>query len=106
MALDEGTSAETDLETRMKIAAHHEASGGSEGVMIDTAANGLACYCKEPEDSDISRERVMIATFAGCFAQDYFCLENSLPTLEYLAIIWSQDWKEARGLSGNFSDTY
>jgi hypothetical protein len=111
------TGTPMSIEARLAIAAHHEAghiviaiAAGlrlrPEGIMVDTEAEGLACYCKEPEDADESRARVILATFAGCFAQDRFCKERGYPELEYLARIWSLDWKEARGMATKFSDTY
>jgi len=74
--------------------------------MIDTAAEGLACYCKEPGESDVSREHVMLSAFAGCFAQNRFCKERSYPQMEYLQVIWSLDWKEARGIASSLSNEY
>jgi hypothetical protein len=118
MANDVGmTGAPLSIEARLAIAAHHEAGHiviaaveglrlRPEGIMVDTEAEGLACYCREPEDSDGSRERVMLSTFAGCFAQNRFCKEHEYTELEYLARIWSCDWKEARGIATKLSDTY
>jgi len=103
---------------RLTIGAHHEAghvvvAGAlglrlrSEGIMVDTAAEGLGCYCKEPGESDTLRERVMVATFAGCFAENRFRQEQlSLPPLDYFSIIWSLDWWEARGIATKLSNTY
>jgi hypothetical protein len=106
-----------DIEIRLAIAAHHEAGHiviaaalglplRSEGIMVDTDAEGLACYCKEPEESDHSRERVMLATFAGCYAQNRFCGANGYPALEDPARIGSGDWYEARRISIKLSDGY
>src|SRR5262249_5478812 len=52
----------------IRRAAHHEsghiviaAAQGlklrPEGISVDLEGNGLACYCKHPEDNDLSRER-------------------------------------------------
>lgn len=119
MANDVGVRGSTplSLEARLAIAAHHEAGHivlaavmglpvRPEGIMVDTEGEGLACYCKEPEESDDSRARVILSTFAGCFAQDRFCRDHGYPELEYLARIWSLDWKESRGISGKLSDAY
>lgn len=106
-----------DIEARLAIAAHHEAGHiviaaalglplRSEGIMVDTDAEGLACYCKEPEESDYSRERVMLATFAGCYAQNTFCGANGYPALEDSARIGSGDWYEARRIFIKLSDLY
>jgi hypothetical protein len=62
--------------------------------MIDTAAKGLGCYCKDPGESDTLREHVMLTKFAGFFAQNRFLKERSYPQVEYLQVIWSEDWKE------------
>jgi hypothetical protein len=77
-----------------------------EGISIDRAGEGLACYCKEPDDSDASRESVILSTFAGCYAQNRFCEERSYPKLEPLAMIWSLDWNEARGMLLKMSASY
>lgn len=49
---------------------------------------------------------VLASTFAGCFAQNRYCRDHGYPELEYLARIWSLDWKESRGISGKLSDAY
>jgi hypothetical protein len=106
-----------DIEGRLKEVAHHEAGHvviaaalglrlRSEGLMIDTVGEGLACYCKDPAGSDALRERVMVATFAGCFAQNRFCKEQSRPPLEYFNTIFSTDWKEARGIVTKLSNEH
>lgn len=64
----------------MIIAAHHEAGhivvapvGGlrlrPEGIIVDSDAQGLACYCKDPSGSDLLRKRIITATFAGFYAE-------------------------------------
>jgi hypothetical protein len=74
--------------------------------MIDTAAKGLGCYCKDPGESDTLREHVMLTKFAGFFAQNRFLKERSYPQVEYLQVIWSEDWKEARGIASKLSNEY
>jgi len=118
MSVNEGSSATpNDLEAKLTEVAYHEAGHVviaaalelrllSEGLMIDTAAGGLGCYCKEPGESDILRERVMVSAFAGCFAQNRFCEEQSYPLLNYFNIIWSSDWREARGIAIKLSNEY
>jgi len=60
---------EEPLETRMLTAAHHEAGHivvaavcglkiRTKGIVIDAAGEGLACYCKEPDDSGPSIKRL------------------------------------------------
>jgi hypothetical protein len=46
-----------------------------EGLMVDPQGWGLACYAKEPEESDVSREGVVLATFAGFKAENRFRAE-------------------------------
>src|SRR5664279_4282946 len=110
----QGGTKPVSIESRLAIAAHHEAghiviaaAAGlrlrPEGIMVDTEAEGLACYCKEPKNSDESREHVMLATLAGFFAQDRFCRERGYPETEYFARIWSLDWKEARAIATKLS---
>jgi hypothetical protein len=76
--------APADVEGRLKETAYHEAGHiviaaatglrlRSEGLMIDAVGEGLGCYCKDPGESDVSRERIIISAFAGCFAQNRFC---------------------------------
>jgi hypothetical protein len=106
-----------DIEGKLKEVAHHEAGHvviaallglrlRSEGLMIDTIGEGLGCYCKEPGGSDVLRERVIVATFAGCFAQNRFCKEQSRPPLEYFTITFSTDWVEARGIVTKVSNDH
>jgi hypothetical protein len=113
----ERTSAAEGAETRIAITAHHEAghilaaaTGGiklrPEGIMVDTDGVGFACYCKEPDDSDLSRERVIVSTFAGRVAQERLCKEHSYPPAGYFEIIWSPDWREARGVILKLSSKY
>ena len=63
--------------------------------MLDTEAAGLACYSKEPGDSDVSRERIGVSTFAGLIAQQRPCKERSYPLRGCMEIILSPDWIEA-----------
>jgi hypothetical protein len=90
------------LDTRMAMIAHHEAGHiviaaqyviglRPEGIMLDRDAAGLACYCKAPEDSDASREKIILSTFAGHMAQHRFCKERSYPSRGYFEIIFSAD---------------
>jgi hypothetical protein len=105
------------LDKRMAMTAHHEAGHivvavhcgiglRPEGIMLDSQAAGLACYCKEPEDSDGPREKIIVSTFAGHMAQHRFCKERSYPLRGYLEIIFSPDWKEARGIMTKLSKEY
>jgi hypothetical protein len=95
------------LEQRITRTAHHEAGHivvaavqnlklRPEGLSVDERGEGLACYCKEPGNSDSMRECVIIATFAGLNSEARFCNELGLPVPEEMQRIFSQDSKEAR----------
>jgi hypothetical protein len=112
-----GISFEINIDAKVAIAAYHEAGHAviaavhgtplrPEGIMVDTEAHGLACYCKEPRNSDAARECAIITRFAGTFAQERFCKERSYPLLNYFAIIWGEDWTEARGIETKLSAQY
>ena len=99
-----GLSTPVDIETKLRASAHHEAGHlvvaavmdlalRPEGLMIDPVAEGLACYCKKPEDEDSARERVLTATFAGRYAQKRFCEESSVTFAQDLSM--TCDWWEA-----------
>jgi hypothetical protein len=117
MEYGEPSNAAEDIDTRMAMTAHHEAGHiviaavygielRPEGIMLDTDAAGLACYCKQPEDADASRERVIISTFAGHMAQQRLCKERSYRLRSFFEIIFSPDWIEARGMIGILSTSY
>ena len=106
-----------DVDVRVKCTAHHEAGHiviaaaqelrlRSEGLMVDALGEGLACYCKQPDKSDLSRERVIVATLAGFRAEKRFREESSYPARDELEVIGSGDWREARtllmGLPGEY----
>ena len=90
----------------MAIAAAQGLRLWSDGFMVDDCADGLACYCKEPDDSDSSRESVILATFAGFKAQEMFCLQYSLPFLDDSQVRYSLDWCDARSVMDKFSREY
>jgi hypothetical protein len=48
-----------------------------DGLMVDSCGEGVAIYCTQPEDSDVSREAVILSTEAGCWAETRFCEEHS-----------------------------
>jgi hypothetical protein len=106
-----------DTDEIRECVAHHEAGhivvAASQklkllpdGLSIDSRGAGLACFCKEPGDTDCSRERVILATFAGFKAQERFCAERSCPLPERAAVWGSQDWIEARGNLVKLSQGY
>jgi hypothetical protein len=78
------STAPENIETKRSATAHHEAGHmviaavvglamRPAGFAIDRVGEGVACYCFIPEDNDESRERVLLATFAGWYAQQRFC---------------------------------
>jgi hypothetical protein len=106
-----------DIETRIAIAAHHEAGHAgiaarlglrlrTEGIMVGQDAEGLACYYKLPSGTDASVEANVLASFAGCYAENYFRREQGYNVRDYETISGSLDWREARGIEGRFSWDY
>ena len=53
-----------------------------------------------------SRESAIITRFSGTYAQEQFCRKRGYPLLSYFSIIWSEDWKEARGIETKLSGQY
>lgn len=111
---ERNASGQEDLDLKIKCAAHHEAghiviaaaqglSLRPEGLSVDPSGEGLACYCKRPNDSDISRERAIVTMLAGFMAQRRFCEEHSYPAPDPIGIILSPDWQEARQVISRLS---
>jgi hypothetical protein len=105
------------LETKLECAAHHEAGHiviaavqslklRAEGLIVDAAGEGLACYFKEPEENDLSRERVAIASFAGFKAEKRLRQGRSYSPLYELGITLSPDWVHARKSISKLSPDY
>lgn len=106
-----------DANLTLECTAHHEAGHlviaaaqelklRPEGLSVDRRGSGLACYYKQPGESDLSRERVIIATLAGLAAQKRFCEERSYPAPGTMAVEFSHDWREARELLQALSTEY
>jgi len=74
--------------------------------MVGQDANGLACFCKKPQGTDASVEAIIVASFAGCYAENYFRNLRGYQVRDYWTIQWSLDWKEARGIEGQLSHGY
>jgi len=74
--------------------------------MVAQDAEGLACYCKRPDSADRSVEANVLASFAGCYAENYFRRKLGYRERGHEEITWSLDWKEARGIEGRFSWDY
>ncbi|SRR6266480_2252771 len=98
------------LDVKIQCAARHEpghivvaAAQGlrvrQEGIILDSFGEGLACYCKQPDGSDVSRKRTIVATFAGFYAERRFREQNAyaLTDQEYW-FYYSSDGREANDL--------
>jgi hypothetical protein len=105
------------LGIRLDCAAHHEAGHiviaavqglklRADGLIVDTVGEGLACYFKEPEENDLSRERVAIASFAGFKAEKRVRQEHSYSPLYEMGITLSPDWVHARKAISKLSTDY
>jgi len=53
-----------------------------EGIMVDQSGFGLGCYDRDPRGSDALRKSILLATFAGYYAEKRFCEEQSLGILD------------------------
>ena len=106
-----------DLEAKIRIAAHHEAGHAvmaarlglrlrAEGIVVGRDAEGLACYCKQPDGPDASVEAHVLASFAGCYAENFFRGLHGYQIRDQETITWSLDWNEARAMEGSFSWDY
>jgi hypothetical protein len=98
------------LDVKLECAAHHEAGHivvavaqglklRPEGIVLDSCGEGLACYCRKPDGSDILRERIIVATFAGFYAEMRFRQERgyAIADAEHW-FYYSCDGREASGL--------
>ncbi len=103
-----------DIAVKLDRAAHHEAGHiviaavqvlrlRPAGLMVDQKGKGLACYCKQPDDSDLSREHCIVASLAGFKAEERFCEEHSCPAPHWLGVIGSGDSIDAREISTKLS---
>jgi hypothetical protein len=109
--------ADDDIESKLSAVAHHEAGHlviaaamalplRPEGLSIDPVAKGLACYCKKPDDTDASRERVLLATFAGWYSQKRWCERRSIAFAQGPYLASTCDWWEARDILSAMSKAY
>ncbi len=106
-----------EMDTTIRIAVYHEAGHAvvaaalgiglrAEGIMVGADARGLACICKEPDGTDASRERIILAMYSGAFAQKAFCQKHGYSFPEELGVILGGDATEARGIETKFSWEY
>jgi len=98
------------LAVKLECAAHHEAGHivaavaqglklRPEGIIVDSCGEGLACYCRKPDGSDILREHIIVATFAGFYAEMRFRQEHGYAIADPEEwFLNSCDGREARGL--------
>lgn len=95
------------LEQQVIRTAHHEAGHlvaaatqglklRSEGLAVDARGEGLACYCKQPGNSDERRERVIVATLSGYNSEVQLCAARDYPKPDGALLIFSCDAREAR----------
>jgi hypothetical protein len=77
-----------------------------EGLSIDPVGEGLACYCKRPDETDVSGERVIVSTFAGWYAQKRFCDQQAMDFAQGPYVISTRDWWEARDVLCAMSKAY
>jgi hypothetical protein len=104
----------TLLEQQIIRTAHHEAghlvtavAQGLElrvdGLAVDARGEGLACYCKQPGESDSQREKVIIATFSGYNSELRLCAETGYAGPAEMQIALSCDGREARSIISSLS---
>jgi hypothetical protein len=111
------TGKETPVEMRTMYGAYHEAGHiviaavrglvlRPDGLMVISNGEGFCVYCTQPDESDASRESVVVSSFAGYYAAKRFCDEHLCPDfLDPLPQI-SDDWKDARGIIDKLSTEY
>ncbi len=103
-----------EADMKLKRIAHHEAGHiviaaaralklRPGGLCIDPRGDGLACYCNKPDASTLSRERIIVATFAGFYAQSRFNEEfdyrvDAISPSHFFSV--SSDGNEVRELLG------
>jgi len=103
--MERNSSIPEDVEVKQERTAHHEAGHvvvaadqglklRPEGLMVDPAGWGLGCYHKEPDGSDLSRTRILLATFAGFYAEKCFCEQRSYAIS--VPDIWFRDNNDGR----------
>lgn len=106
-----------EREARVNITARHEAAHTviaavlelrlrSEGMAVDRNGDGLTCYCKQPDGTDQSRERIIITTYAGFYAQKRYSEQHGYEVPNDMAMALSRDSIEARTVGNGFTDAY
>jgi hypothetical protein len=110
---ESNSSVPADVNMKQKCIAHHEAghmaiaaANGlrlrSDGFCIDPLGDdGLACYFTQPDGSALCRERIIVSTFAGFYAEKCFREESAYHTDEHAPdfyFAFSIDGNDARKL--------
>ncbi len=78
----------------------------AQGLMVDPFGCGLACYHNDSDESDESREQIIVATLAGFAVEELFRAERSYPARDYMDVTLSPDYVEARTLLTRLAGTY
>jgi hypothetical protein len=111
------TGRETPLELRTMYGAYHEAGHfvvaavrgltlRPDGLMVISNGDGLSVYNTQPDESDASRESIIVSSFAGYWASKRFCDEHSCPDLLDTMAVTSPDWVDARTIVLKLSAEY
>ena len=68
----------------------------AEGIAVDRDGEDLTCYCKHPDETDSSKQRIIITTFAGFQAQKRYSQQHGHQVPDEVARAVSDDSKWAR----------
>jgi hypothetical protein len=74
--------------------------------MVDPSGWGLACYHDAPEDSDLARERNILAVLAGFAVEKRYREERRYPPREEMDVTLNRDNVVARTLLGKLAGDY
>jgi hypothetical protein len=105
------------MDPKVECAAHHEAGHiviaavqglklRPDGLMVNLDGQGLAVYCTQTEQSDSSREAVILSTEAGYWADKRFCDERSHPGTDADGLIMYYDQIQSWEIMKTFSTEY
>jgi hypothetical protein len=106
-----------DIDVNVESGARHEsgdiviaAAQGltlrAEGLMVDPLGWGLACYYKNRDESDQSREQIIVATLAGFAVEKRFREERAYPARDSMDVTLNRDNVEARTLLTRLAGSY
>ncbi len=105
------------MEMKTMYGAHHEAGHiviaavrglalRPDGLMVISDGNGFCVYSTQPDESDHSRESIILSSFAGYWAAKRFCDKHSCPDLLDPMVLISSDWTHARHVIAVLSSEY